>query len=86
MLQVVKGLLALVIPGDDHLFLVCIFARHQLMQWLGYLLELGDEPVVITHELQEASDLSDSGGGRAFYNSIYFAFISHDSLGRDNVP
>ena len=32
------------------------------MQESGYLHELGDDPVVITHEPQKASDLSDSGG------------------------
>ena len=56
------------------------------MQGLGHLCELGDEPVVITCEPQETSDLCDGGWDRPFSNSIYFALIAYYSLGRDNVP
>ena len=49
-LQVVEGSLVTVIPGDDHLVLTCIFARHQFVQEPGYLHKLGDELVIVSHE------------------------------------
>ena len=56
------------------------------MQGSGHLHKLGDALTVITYKPQETSDLCDDGGGRPFSYSIYFAFISHYSLGRGNVP
>ena len=84
-LQVIKQLLAPVVPGNGCPLLTCIFAGHQFMQGLGYLHELGDELAIVSHESKKTLDLSDSGGGRLFTNSIYFAIISNYSLGRDNV-
>ena len=85
MLQVIKRLLAPIVPGDGCLLLACIFTRCQFVQGSGYLCELGDELKVVTCEPKETLDLSDSGWGRPFSNSIYFAFICHYSLGQDNV-
>ena len=85
-LQVIKQLLAPIIPGDCHLLLACVPAGCQFMQGSGYLCELGDESAIVSHEPKELLDLGDIGRGRAFSNSIYFAFVSCYSLGRDNVP
>ena len=56
------------------------------MHGLGHLCELGDELAVVTCKPKKTSNLSDGDGHRPFSNSIYFAFVGHYSLGRDNVP
>ena len=50
------------------------------MQGSGYLCELGDKFMIIPHEPKKAPDLSDSGGGGQFSDSIYFSLISCYSL------
>ena len=70
-LQVIKWLLAPVVPHDGCLLLACIFNRHLSVQQLGYLCELGDESVVITCKPKENSDLSDNGRGRPFLISSF---------------
>ena len=66
-LQFVKCLLAPVIPNS--LLPACIVC--QLMQGLGYLCELGDEPVIISHKPKKVSDFSDSGGHGPIFDGIY---------------
>ena len=63
MLQFIKRPLAPIVPGDGCPLLTCIFARHQFMQGLGCLHELGDKSVIVPSESMKAPDLSDGGGG-----------------------
>ena len=56
------------------------------MQRLHYLHELRDEPPIAHSEPQAAPDLSDGGGVGSPFDNTYFLFVSHYTLGRDDVP
>ena len=56
-------------------FLPCIFTRNQPMQGLGYLRELGDEPVIISCEPKKTLDFGNSGGGGPIFDGIYLSLI-----------
>ena len=61
-LLVIELLLASVTPGAGSPLLSCILARHQFLQGLDYLHELGDILAIVSHEPKKALYLSDSGG------------------------
>ena len=56
------------------------------MQGLGYLYEFGDKSAIVPYKPKKTLDLIDSSGGGPFSNNIYFAFVFHYFLGRDNMP
>ena len=76
-LQAIKEPLAPVIPGGGHPFLTIVLAGCQFMQGSGYLDELRDEPVIVSHEPKKALDLSDGGGVGDFLIAYIFP---HQSL------
>ena len=85
-LQIIKGLMAPVIPLNGSLLLASIFTQNKLMQGLGYLHEFWDKSSVISHESQETSDLHGIFGDWPLLDSFYFALISGYSFGRDHMP
>ena len=84
--QLIKWLLAHVIPNGCSLLLACVFTRHQFMQGLGYLCELGHETVRVSNKPKKTSGLSNSGGGGPIFDGIDLSLIGGYSLGRGNVP
>ena len=74
-LQIIKGPLASVIPGDGHPHLTCVLARCQNVQRLEHMHEHRDEVVIVSCDPKKAPDLSDGGGEEPFSNSIYFTFV-----------
>ena len=75
--QVIKRLLVITIPGDGHPLLTCILIRCHFVQGMGYLCELGDEPMIVSHEPKKALELSDGGGAGPFLiASIFPSLVS----------